>query len=135
MEKLRINGISGLLFVDIELWSDADNTYRDMSILLDTGASVTTISDFILTGIGYGSYGKTINVTTASGTISVQTKTIRKIRIGSVEIDDVEVYAHDFPEECFSDGVLGMNVLGLFNFKVDMDRNILELELRNAPAL
>ena len=48
MEKLRISRISGLIFINVELWSDIENTYRDMAILLDTGASITTISNFIL---------------------------------------------------------------------------------------
>ena len=42
----------------------------------------------------------------------------------------MEVYAHNFPDECFSDGVLGMNILEKFNFTVNLDENILELEKR-----
>ena len=130
MEKLKISRVGGLMFVDIELWSMRDNKYRNMSILLDTGASVTTISNFILTGLGYTCSDKEIRVTTASSTILVQTKEIAKIMLGSVELMDVEVYAHDFPDECFSDGVLGMNILEQFNFRVNLDENIIELEKR-----
>ena len=46
---------------------------------------------------------------------------------------DTEVYFRyigSIPDECFSDGVLGMNILDKFNFKVDLDQNFLELEKR-----
>ena len=130
MEKLKIVRISGLMFIDIEIWSVEDNSYRDMSILLDTGASVTTKSEFILEGLGYLDCGKDITVTTAGGTIKVQAKNIDRIKIGSMEIEDVKVYAHVFPDECFSKGILGMNILEQFNFTVNLDENIIELEKR-----
>ena len=127
MEKLKISRVGGLLFVDIEIWSIKEKKYRNMAILFDTGASVTTISDFILNGIGCTDTDEAIIVTTAGGAISVNLKTIPKIRIGSIVLEDVEVYAHDFPDECFSDGVLGMNVLEQFNFVVNLDEGVIEL--------
>jgi clan AA aspartic protease (TIGR02281 family) len=130
VEKLRISRISGLMFVDIEMWSAKENKYRSVALLLDTGASVTTVSDFILAGIGCADTGKARVVTTAGGAIHVRVKTIPKLKIGTTEIMDVEVYAHDFPDECFSDGVLGMNILEQFNFSVNLDDNIIELEKR-----
>jgi clan AA aspartic protease (TIGR02281 family) len=132
MEKLKISRISGLMFVDIDLWSIKENKYRTMSILVDTGASVTTISDYILTSIGYTAASKPVTVTTASGTARVHSKTITKVRIGSVEIENVDVYAHNFPDECFSDGVIGMNVLEKFNFSVNLDDGVIELKQRTA---
>ena len=130
MEKLKISRVSGLMFVEIRLWSIEENRYRKMSIMIDTGASITTISDFILTGLGYSDSVKPIVATTASGRVNVHTKTISKIRIGSIELSDVEVYAHNFPDECFSDGVLGMNILEKFNFGINLDKSIIELEKR-----
>ena len=52
-EKLAINIINGLIYTDIELYSLKDSKYYTMSVLFDTGASVTTISDFVLKGLGY----------------------------------------------------------------------------------
>jgi aspartyl protease family protein len=118
------------MFIDIRIWSVEECKFRKMSIMIDTGASVTTISDYILTGIGYTGGGKPIMVTTASGVVEVQTKTIEKIKIGALELSDINVYAHIFPDECFSDGVVGMNILEHFNFRVNLDDNILELDER-----
>jgi len=36
------------------------------------------------------------------------------IKLDTYEINDVLVYAHTFPQESFSTGVLGLNVLSLF---------------------
>lgn len=134
METLEISRISSLMYVTIELWDSKRHKFRDMSILVDTGASVTTISNFILSGIGCTEAGKAVVITTASGTEQVYAKTLPKIKIGELELTDVEVYAHDFPEGNFSDGVLGMNVLEQFNFTVNLDDNVIELRRRSLPA-
>jgi clan AA aspartic protease (TIGR02281 family) len=122
------------MYVTIELWDKKRNKFRDMSILVDTGASVTTISNFILSGIGCTETGRAVLITTASGTEQVYAKTISKIKIGTLELNDVDVYAHDFPEGNFSDGVLGMNVLEQFNFRFNLDDNVIELEKRAVLA-
>lgn len=41
-----------------------------------------------------------------------------------------DVHAHTFPSECYFDGILGMNILGGYNFSVDFDTGILELTAR-----
>jgi hypothetical protein len=46
-------------------------------------------------------------------------------------LDDIEVYAHNFPDECFSDGVLGMNILERFNLSINLDKNIVEFRKRS----
>jgi hypothetical protein len=40
------------------------------------------------------------------------------------------VHAHRFPDSCDFDGVLGMDVLGRFNFGFDLDENNMELKMR-----
>jgi len=130
MVKVKLSRVSGLLFLDIGLWSTRESKYRNMAIMLDTGASVTTISENILSSLGYTSPGKSILVTTAGGAVKVNTKPVEKMKIGAIEIENVDVYSHTFPDECFSDGVLGMNVLDHFNFKVDLDAQIIDFETR-----
>ena len=130
MVQVKLSRISGLLFLDIGLWSVKEKKFRNMAILLDTGASVSTISKHILASLGYRESNEKTLVTTAGGPINVSSITIEKIKVGIVELSDVDVYSHIFPDECFSDGVLGMNILNLFNFKVDLDHEIIELESR-----
>jgi clan AA aspartic protease (TIGR02281 family) len=130
MERIKIIRINGLMYIYINLWSLKENKYRNMFIMIDTGASITTISEFILSGLGYSNKGNDIMVTTASGTIKVQSKYIFKIKIGSTELKNVEVYAHNFPDECFSDGVLGMNILEQFNLTINFDEDNISLDKR-----
>lgn len=40
---IEMDLFSGLLMIDIGLWSRKQKTYRKMAITVDTGASVTTI--------------------------------------------------------------------------------------------
>ncbi|MDR1705622.1 MAG: retroviral-like aspartic protease family protein [Clostridiales bacterium] len=102
--------------------------------MLDTGASITTISRMILLRLGYSAGGKITTITTGSGQETVAVYSIPKVKIGLTELTDVEVYAHDFPEESYVDGVLGMNILENFNFAVNLDENIIKLERRSAYA-
>lgn len=52
------------------------------------------------------------------------------LKLGNTVLHNIEICTHVFPDECFSDGVLGMNVLELFNFRVDLTQKIVELETR-----
>ena len=53
MIELDIDLLSGLLMTDIDLWNRAKKKYSAMSIVVDTGANVTTISKDILFRAGY----------------------------------------------------------------------------------
>ena len=90
MVKLKLSKVSGLLFLDIGLWSLKERKYRNMAILLDTGASVTTISDQILSSLGYTNTGNPVVVTTASGAIRVISKTVEKIQLGTIELEKID---------------------------------------------
>jgi predicted aspartyl protease len=131
VEKVKITQINKLLFIDISLWSKKENKYRNMSVAIDTGASITTISEYILNSLGYKKTVMHFKITTASSSVEVQERHIHKLKLGNIEFSNIKVYAHNFPEETFIDGVLGMDVLENFNFKVDLDNHFLELDKRN----
>ena len=50
---LKINQLSSLVMVDVKLWNKKKSAYSKLSITVDTGASVTTISTDILIRAGY----------------------------------------------------------------------------------
>ena len=66
-------------------------------------------------------------MTTASGVEYVDEMTVDKIKIASYELFDVNVYAHTFPQESFSNGVVGINVLSRFDLNLLFSRGILRL--------
>jgi len=100
----------------------------NMSITVDTGASVTTISTDILFHAGYDiTSGTTKRITTASGIEYVKEILVEKIKLDTFEMNDVLVYAHTFPQESFSSGVLGLNVLSRFDVNMLFGTGLIEL--------
>jgi len=125
---LQMDMLSGLVMVDIGLWNKKRNAFSKMSITVDTGASVTTISTDILFRAGYDiTSGTTKRITTASGIEYVKEIVVGKIRLDSFEMSDVLVYAHTFPQESFSSGVLGLNVLSGFDVNMLFSKGLIEL--------
>jgi len=124
--SVKMDILGGSLYVAIRLWSTVENKYRWAYLTFDTGASVTVISCEILYQLGYEPLGKTV-MTTASGVAHVSSLRIDKLKIGDIEIEDVDVYAHKFPEECFSIGVIGLNVLRCFDIELLFSKNIVNL--------
>lgn len=117
---MKIESMGNMIMLDLELWSKNVNRFRNMMVVFDTGASVTTISKDILYLLGYDvSNCEKVRITTASGVAYVDVVKIEKIKIGQFVLEDVEVYAHTFPEESFSVGVIGLNIIS--NYRVTLD--------------
>jgi len=127
---LDMSHLSDLVMVDVGLWNKAANTFNQMLITVDTGASVTTISTDLLHKLGYNvSSGKQKRIITASSVEYVRSVVIEKMNIGGIELKDIEAYAHTFPESSFSMGVLGLNALRHFDVSFLFSRKEVELVL------
>ena len=116
---LPMVSFSNLIMVDISVWHKEKQKLVNMLITCDTGASVTTISNDLLQRLGYETTaGITKRITTASTVNYVKSVMVDKFVIGKsekVQLSDIEVYAHTFPEESFSSGVLGLNFFSMFD--------------------
>ena len=96
-----------------------DKKYRKGLFTFDTGASVTTVSKDILFNLGYDvTNGRVEQITTASGVEYVREVIIEKINFGEFELENVLVYAHTFPEESLTTGVIGLNILSQFDINL-----------------
>ena len=128
MGILKINPYSGLLMVDIKIWNENKNKLDRLPITVDTGASVTTISTDVLFQAGYDiSSGRVVRITTASGVEYVKEVVIKKMKLDIIDLDNVLVYAHTFPQESFSTGVLGLNVLSCFDVNIQFSKGLISL--------
>ena len=126
---LRMDLFTGLVMSDIKLWNKKKHSYSSLSIVIDTGASVTTISKDVLFRAGYNvTDSVTRRITTASGIEYVKELTVDKVLIDKLELYDILVYAHTFPQESFSSGVLGLNVLSKFDIKMLFSKKLIEFE-------
>jgi len=86
---LKMDLSSGLLMTDIKLWNKLKSAYSTLSIAVDTGASITTISTDILFRAGYDiTSGSTRRITTASGIEYVREIIVDKVRLDNYEISD-----------------------------------------------
>ncbi|MGL5677652.1 MAG: aspartyl protease family protein [Cellulosilyticaceae bacterium] len=118
--EIKMEPMGNMVMLDLELWSKRVNRFRNMMVVFDTGASVTTISKDILYQLGYDvSNCEKARITTASGVAYVDVVKVDRLKIGQFILEDIEVYAHTFPEESFSVGVIGLNVIA--NYRVTLD--------------
>jgi predicted aspartyl protease len=118
----------GGLFIPVRLWSKIDHKYKWISLTFDTGASVTTISPEIFFELGYEPLSKQkTTITTASGVEHVSYHVLDAIKIGDIELKNVGAYAHKFPEESFSIGVIGLNVLHQFDIELLFSQGLIRL--------
>ena len=126
---IAMQTFSNLLMIEIELWNTVENIYKPLFLTFDTGASVTTISTEILCQLGYEPNDKgNVMITTASDVVRVAQYKMDKMKIGDIEIMDIDVYAHKFPEECFSLGVIGLNVLRYFDIELLFSKKLIKLK-------
>jgi predicted aspartyl protease len=119
-----------LIYADIPVWSSIENKYLKARMLIDTGASVTAFSDTVLKRLVNYEDGKKTTVRTASGIVDVYELRLLKIRLGTIELENIKVHAHIHLDDFHFDGIIGMNVLSMFNFIINLDGNILSLEKR-----
>ncbi len=112
---------------DGHFYADVAINGRQTRLLIDSGATETAISADLARNADVAiDEGVADNVQaiveTANGTITVQTGTIRRLRLGTITTRDLPVLI----APSFGDGVLGMNFLNrLASWRVEGDRMIL----------
>ena len=126
-EKIGMHNLGGALYIDVDVWDKSAQIFRRGFLMFDTGATVTTISSDILAGLGYNTTdGPVQQITTGSGIAFVKEVEVDKIRLGTYEIENVKVYSHTFPDESFSTGVIGLNVISLFDINLLFSKRLIE---------
>ncbi len=118
--------ISDNIYIETSLWNLNKVGYSKMYALFDTGASVTTISKGIIKDLGYDLTDcEKTKITTASGIAYVDVVILKSIKINDIELKDVKVYAHTFPEESFSLGVIGLNIINKFDVEMLFSKKLI----------
>ena len=113
---------------------DAKALNQKAVMILDTGASTTAISSRLYARLGRTrrlTFIGNFNVRTASGTIEAPLVKIPRFYFAGYEFTDVSAIV--LPEEALpdTDGLLGMNVLGEFDFSILPQSNELRLKKRS----
>lgn len=105
----------------------------EVSLLLDTGASICVLSREVFERIESSINAKNIGdttVNTAGGTIVVELYQVPSLQLGHHSVENIEVAINPYLNDSF-DGLLGMNFLSLFNFRIDQQTNKLFLQDKN----
>ena len=104
------------------------NETHSLSLLVDTGASVSAIPADYFEKIRNDTqpvYLGTLAVHTANGNVNAPRYRFRSLSLHGVEVQDVEILVmENLPPQ---QGLLGMNVLGQFPFKIDQEKSLLLL--------
>ncbi len=120
----------GLLLVPV-LCNESERLY----FLVDTGASLTAITDRTAKRLTID-LGRPLRTQTIAcpglRMLSVPVVRIRSLRIGTLDITDLEVPVIAFPQGLRLDGLLGVNVLQRFRPTLEFDTGTLVLRARSA---
>jgi len=102
-----------------------NNEFR-ANLGLDTGATITVVSQRIAKNLGLNPLG-TSKVGTVGGIITVPLARLRALKVGNAEVHDLVVSIHDFSTDPRIEGLLGLDYLKHFNVSLDARRKLLVL--------
>jgi clan AA aspartic protease (TIGR02281 family) len=97
-------------------------------LMIDTGATLTVLDSDLAARYGFTIRFEeaSLSLNTAGGEISGNTLILDQLRLGSRELESVQVGVIPMPQFRF-DGLLGMNVLSRFEFSIDQENGVLNL--------
>ena len=103
---------------------------KTIKMLLDTGATYTTIPWHVAESLGYkpSDSDNWATITTADGVLTVPLFVVNSIEVLGHKIENVTVMIHDLPEISRVDGLLGLSYLRNFDLIIKFKEGILDLE-------
>ena len=114
------------------LVSAAINGASQLALVIDTGASITTLSKERFSQIentGFRYLGTQL-FNTPNGMTQGEIYHADSIQLGEIKIPDLEIAVLDFELSGGLDGLLGMNVLRNYRFEIDQDKELLYMSPR-----
>ncbi len=102
----------------------------EVSLLVDTGASICSLSKEVFELIKSSIYAENIGdipLNTAGGIVLVELYRFPSLQLGNHLVKNIEVAVNPHSSGPF-DGLLGMNFLSMFNFHIDQQTNRLLLQ-------
>jgi clan AA aspartic protease (TIGR02281 family) len=105
------------------------NGFREIDMVLDTGAAYTVIAWDVAKDIGYDPAisERRMPIITANGIIEAPLITVQSIHIRDLAAESVDVICHDIPEITGIEGLLGLSFLKHFRTLIDYNTKVLEI--------
>jgi len=103
--------------------------FREIDVVLDTGAVYTVIAWDVIKDIGYDPAisKRRMPIVTANGVIEAPLITVEGIHIADLRAESVDVICHDIPEITGIEGLLGLSFLKHFRTLIDYITGNLEI--------
>lgn len=102
---------------------------RSLPLLLDTGASITSLSTNLIRRLNLEPTGRSIQLNTANGVTRSKLYRARSVRLGQLSINDLIVAEIDLAQDSGFQGLLGTDVLNRINanysYLIDNQQNAL----------
>ena len=107
---------NGLIVLRLTVGGTNVDSFRNVRVALDTGASTTLIPTKIALDLGYdlSSPKEEEEIITDSGIELMKRITVRKLTAIGETVENIDVLCHDLPADAIIDGVLGLNFLAHF---------------------
>ena len=129
MQSIRLQPVSNFILIPIKVMGIDGNSFRDIEVALDTGATTTSIPIYVASALGYNisEPDRIEPVVTGSGVEEVPIIEIKALTAIGQTIDNIEVMCHDLPPEAPVEGVLGLNFLMNFDVHISFSKGTIEL--------
>jgi len=105
----------------------------DLKLMIDTGASYTALTNqavakLLAGGNALSTKHKSVRVNTANGTTNARLFTLSALELDHARLENLSILEVDMGENSRADGLLGMNFLSQFKFKIDQQNALLFLQ-------
>ena len=103
--------------------------FKPFLLLLDTGASITTIPSQVAIDLGYdlSNPKQEVDILASSGIFTAKIITVRKLTAIGETVENIDVLCHDLPEDSIVEGLLGLNFLQYFDIKISFSTGTIEI--------
>lgn len=129
MQRIRFQPVSNLILIPVKVIGIDGNSFRDIEVALDTGATTTSIPIYVVSALGYNVSNpeSIVEVVTGSGVEEAPVIEIKGLTAIGQTIENIEVMCRDLPVEAPVEGVLGLNFLMNFDVHISFLKGTIEL--------
>ena len=132
MGRVSFNPTGESILLRLQIGGVDPATFRNVTVALDTGATLTIIPSQVLIALGYDLLNakERVQLIAASGTEFAKRITVRRLTAIGETIENIDVLCHDLPGNSPIKGLLGLNFLRHFDVNISFSTGTIELHPR-----
>jgi clan AA aspartic protease (TIGR02281 family) len=130
IDEIPLTVRRGQFVVEAIVDPDRNGKGAAIQLLVDTGAAMTAIDAAVLLRLGYDLEERTEYFATANGVVEAPVVTLGALMLGESTISRLSIGALNLSSQSNIDGLLGMNFLRHFEFRLNQESQKLELQRR-----